>query len=71
VSCSWSREDGGLIEAGRAGWDSNAGHEEWIAGYQEGKLLIIDVNNLDFVENPHDFSLVVEKVEREIFGLFS
>lgn len=49
----------------------NTHYEEWIAGYQEGKLLIIDVNNLDFVENPHDFSLVVEKVEREIFGLFS
>ncbi|WP_339756332.1 deoxynucleoside kinase [Algoriphagus aquimarinus] len=49
----------------------NTHYEEWIAGYTEGKLLIIDVNNLDFVENPDDFSLVVEKIEREIFGLFS
>ena len=49
----------------------NTHYEEWIAGYTEGKLLIIDVNNLDFVENPGDFSYVVEKVEREIFGLFS
>lgn len=49
----------------------NTHYEEWIAGYTEGKLLIIDVNNLDFVENPADFSYVVEKVEREIFGLFS
>lgn len=49
----------------------NTHYEEWIAGYSEGKLLIIDVNNLDFVENQGDFSLVVEKVEREIFGLFS
>lgn len=49
----------------------NTHYEEWIAGYKEGKLLIIDVNNLDFVENPADFSFVVEKVEREIFGLFS
>ncbi|RAI93926.1 deoxynucleoside kinase [Algoriphagus yeomjeoni] len=49
----------------------NTHYEEWIAGYKEGKLLIIDVNNLDFVENPGDFSFVVEKVEREIFGLFS
>ncbi|REG94229.1 deoxynucleoside kinase [Algoriphagus antarcticus] len=49
----------------------NTHYEEWIAGYTEGKLLIIDVNNLDFVENPSDFSMVVEKVEREIFGLFS
>jgi deoxyadenosine/deoxycytidine kinase len=49
----------------------NTHYEEWIAGYTEGKLLIIDVNNLDFVENPGDFSYVVEKVEREIFGLFA
>ena len=49
----------------------NTHYEEWIAGYKEGKLLIIDVNNLDFVENPADFSYVVERVEREIFGLFS
>lgn len=49
----------------------NTHYEEWIADYSEGKLLIIDVNNLDFVENQGDFSLVVEKVEREIFGLFS
>ena len=49
----------------------NTHYEEWISSYSEGKLLIIDVNNLDFVENPGDFSSVVEKVEREIFGLFS
>ena len=49
----------------------NTHYEEWISGYKEGKLLIIDVNNLDFVENPADFSFVVEKVNREIFGLFS
>ncbi|MDR7128210.1 deoxyadenosine/deoxycytidine kinase [Algoriphagus sp. 4150] len=49
----------------------NTHYEEWITGYTEGKLLIIDVTKLDFVENPGDFSFVVEKVEREIFGLFS
>ena len=49
----------------------NSHYEEWIAGYKEGKLLIIDVNNLDFVERPADFSFIVEKIEREIFGLFA
>ncbi|MEP0713954.1 deoxynucleoside kinase [Algoriphagus sp.] len=49
----------------------NTHYEEWISGYTEGKLLVIDVNKLDFVENPADFSFVVEKVEREIFGLFA
>ncbi len=49
----------------------NSHYEEWIAGYKEGKLVIIDVNNLDFVERPSDFSFIVEKIEREIFGLFA
>ncbi len=49
----------------------NSHYEEWIAGYKEGKLLVIDVNNLDFVERPGDFSFIVEKIEREIFGLFA
>lgn len=49
----------------------NVHYEDWIAGYQEGKLLVIDVNELDFVERAGDFSFIVEKIEREIFGLFS
>ncbi|MFC3414741.1 deoxynucleoside kinase [Algoriphagus hitonicola] len=49
----------------------NQHYEDWIAGYKEGKLLIIDVNELDFVERSEDFSYIVEKIEREIFGLFS
>ena len=49
----------------------NAHDEEWISGYKEGKLLIIDVNELDFVERASDFSFIVEKIEREIFGLFA
>ena len=49
----------------------NSHYEEWIAGYKEGKLLVIDVNNLDFVERASDFSFIVEKIDREIFGLFA
>lgn len=49
----------------------NSHYEDWIGSYQEGKLLIVDVNNLDFVERPEDFSFIVEKIEREMFGLFA
>ncbi|MDF2157732.1 deoxynucleoside kinase [Algoriphagus sp. CAU 1675] len=49
----------------------NSHYEEWIGNYKEGKLLIIDVNELDFVERPEDFSFIVEKIEREMFGLFA
>ncbi|MDO6436181.1 deoxynucleoside kinase [Cyclobacterium sp. 1_MG-2023] len=46
-------------------------YEEWISGYQLGKLLVIDVNDMDFVHNPEDFSTIVGKIDREIFGLFN
>lgn len=49
----------------------NSHYEDWIAEYKEGKLLIVDVNDLDFVERPEDFSFIVEKIEREMFGLFA
>ncbi|RZS97432.1 deoxynucleoside kinase [Cecembia calidifontis] len=49
----------------------NAHYEEWIAGYDKGKLLIIDVNDMDFVAYQEDFSSIVERVDREIYGLFA
>lgn len=49
----------------------NQHYEDWIANYKEGKLLIVDVNHLDFVSNQEDLSFIIENVEREIFGLFS
>lgn len=49
----------------------NTHYEEWISSYDKGKLLIVDVNELDFVANPEDFSSIVQKVDREMYGLFA
>lgn len=49
----------------------NTHYEAWIANYDKGKLLIVDVNDMDFVANQEDFSAIVGQVDREIFGLFS
>lgn len=49
----------------------NKHYEDWIESYDLGKLLIVDVNQMDFVANVEDFSEIVEKVEVELFGLFS
>ena len=49
----------------------NSHYEDWIAAYDKGKLLIVDVNDMDFVANQEDFSAIVGQVDREIFGLFS
>lgn len=48
----------------------NDKYEEWVKSYKEGKLLIIDVDNLDFVNNPEDLSFVYEKVSAQVNGLF-
>lgn len=48
----------------------NKHYEDWIGGYNEGKLLTINVNQLDFVEKTEDFSFIVNKIELEFHNLF-
>ena len=48
----------------------NKKYEAWIDSYKEGKLLIIDVNDLDFVEKKEDFGYILERIEAELNGLF-
>ena len=48
----------------------NKKYEEWINSYKEGKLLIIDVNDLDFVEREEDFGYILERIGAELNGLF-
>ena len=48
----------------------NQKYEKWISEYHAGKLLIIEVDDLDFVENPEDFGLILERIETELHGLF-
>lgn len=48
----------------------NTRYESWIKNYNRGKLLIIDADNLDFLENPEDLNGIVDKVEAQIHGLF-
>lgn len=49
----------------------NEHYENWLGSYKLGKLLIIDVNNLDFVERIEDFSFIVNKIDLELNNLFS
>ena len=48
----------------------NDHYEEWIKNYSMGKVRIIDVNELNFVENAEDFSFILNKIEVDIHGLF-
>jgi deoxyadenosine/deoxycytidine kinase len=48
----------------------NERYEAWIHGYDKGKLLIIDVDNLNFVDKPEDLGHVINTIDAEINGLF-
>ncbi|MEO9894461.1 deoxynucleoside kinase [Aurantibacter sp.] len=48
----------------------NERYEAWVHSYEKGKLLIIDVDNLDIVENPEDLGVIITKIDGEINGLF-
>jgi len=45
-------------------------YEDWIDRYSYDKL-IIDTDNLDFVNNKEDLGKVIELVEQRLFGLFN
>ncbi len=49
----------------------NEHYENWISNYKHGKLLIVNVNDLDFVERIEDFSFIVNRIDLEINNLFS
>ena len=48
----------------------NERYEEWIKSYTKGKLLIIDVDPINFVDNPEDLGQVINRIDAEINGLF-
>ena len=48
----------------------NERYEAWVSTYDKGKLLVIDVDNLDFVHNKEDLGFIIEKVDAEMSGLF-
>jgi deoxyadenosine/deoxycytidine kinase len=51
--------------------DLNRHYESWIEQYQDGKLLVVDVNQMDFVSNPEDMHSVVKRIDADLHGLFS
>ncbi|ALM21188.1 deoxynucleoside kinase [Nonlabens sp. MIC269] len=49
----------------------NERYEAWIHGYKKGNLLIIDVDHIDFVNNPEDLGDIINKIDAELTGLFA
>lgn len=48
----------------------NKRYDEWIAGY-DGKLIVVDKDNCDFLNRPEDFEDITSRINAELFGLFS
>jgi len=49
----------------------NERYEAWVHGYDKGNLLIIDVENIDFVNNPEDLGDIINKIDAQLTGLFA
>ncbi len=47
----------------------NERYDEWIGNYP-GKVLIIEADDLDFENRPEDFSLITDKIDAQLYGLF-
>ena len=48
----------------------NERYEAWIHGYDKGNLLVIDVDDINFVDDPEDLGEVINKIDAELHGLF-
>ena len=48
----------------------NERYEAWIHGYDKGNIIILDVDKLDFVDDPEHLGEVINRIDAELHGLF-
>lgn len=48
----------------------NERYEAWVHDYDKGNLLIIDVDNINFVDKPEDLGDIINRIDGELHGLF-
>ena len=48
----------------------NERYEAWVTTYDGGKLLIVDIDEINFSENKEDFGKVIRLIDAEVNGLF-
>lgn len=49
----------------------NERYEDFIYNKYQGRVLTIESDGLDFEHNPEDFQMIVNKIDAQLFGLFS
>ena len=48
----------------------NKRYEDFITGSYRGRVLTIDVDKLDFQNDPKDFAAIVDKIDHQLYRLF-
>ena len=48
----------------------NERYEAWISGYDKGNLLIINVDDNNFANDPEDLGKIINNIDAELNGLF-
>lgn len=48
----------------------NERYEAWISTYEHGKMLVIDIDEINFADNPEHLGMIVNRVNAELNGLF-
>ncbi|MHC1779597.1 MAG: deoxynucleoside kinase [Bacteroidales bacterium] len=48
----------------------NERYERWISEYKDSKVLIVDVDDVKYEDRPEDLSLVIDRIDAQLHGLF-
>ena len=48
----------------------NERYEAWVTGYKDGRILIIDVDENKFEDRQEDLSIVIDRIDAQLNGLF-
>jgi deoxyadenosine/deoxycytidine kinase len=46
----------------------NERYEAWVHTYKKGKIMIIDVDHVNFVDNPEDLGNIINRIDAELNG---
>ena len=48
----------------------NKRYEDFIFNKYKGRVMVVEVDHIDFLNNPRDFASIIDKIDRTLFGLF-
>ena len=49
----------------------NERYDDFIYNKYQGKVMTVEKANLDFLNNPHDLAKIIDRIDANLFGLFS